>query len=384
MVKKPDLYKQDGVDINAGDAFSAFAKEQCQMTYGASPWVRVHDLSRGNFRGPRGFTPKNLPNGYIWTGGTDGIGTKVVIIDAAGNFKEAGSNLIAMSAMDITRWGGLPLVFLNIFDTRALGKVDSTTFEASKDLMLGLCRDAISHKYVVLGGETAELGLCVGSENPNATLMFNWGGCMIGVYHPDKMILGDTLQPGQAVVVLRDDFRSNGISSVRKALAIKYGPEWWKNPEAMTDVLAAASPSTQYDRFLNMLHGWDNWSHDFEPSITMHLIVHLSGGAFKSKLGDDILKPLGLSADLTDLFEPPEIMKKCADWRGMPSEECYRTWNGGQGALVVVDRHQASHFVRRARKWGIQAKEAGVIRKKQKRYTVAIRDKFGSGKRITY
>jgi phosphoribosylaminoimidazole (AIR) synthetase len=383
MLKKPDLYKQDGVNIDAGDVFSAFAGEQAKKTYGVSPWADVHDLSRGNFRGPRGFTLKNLPKGCILTGGMDGVGTKVVVIDAAGNFRDAASNLLAMTGMDITRWGGLPLVFLNILDERTLGEVGSEPFEASKDLIRGLCYDAIDQNYIVLHGETAELGLCVGSENPNAKLMFNWGGCMFGVYHPTKMILGDTLRPGQVVIVLRDDFRSNGISSVRKALAIKYGPEWWKNLSAMADILAAASRSALYDRLLNFLHGWYNRDNDFKPIIPMHLIVHLSGGAFKSKLGSDMLKPLGLSADLPDLFEPPEIMKKCAQWRGMSPEACYSSWNGGQGALVVVDNRDVREFINIASERGIEAKVAGEITKKRK-YTVAIRSQFGNKKVIKY
>ncbi len=381
--KKPDLYKQDGVDIAAGDVFSAFAGKLCQKTYRRSPFVEVKDLSRGNFRGPRGFSLKNLPKGCILTGGMDGIGTKVTIIDAVGEFQTAASNLLAMTGMDITRWGGLPLVFLNILDVRTLGEVNSATFAACKDIMTGLFQDAIANGFVVLGGETAELGLCVGSENPDARVMFNWGGCMIGVYHPDKMILGDTLRPGQKIIALADDFRSNGISSVRKALAIKYGARWWSNKEAVYDMLAASSASKLYDRFLNHLHGWDNKKEEFKPIIPMHLIVHLSGGAFESKLGNDMLKSLGLSAHLPDLFKPPEIMKKCAEWRGMSARDCYKTWNGGQGAIVVVDDHNFREFMYLAALKNIKAKVAGEITKKKK-HTVVIKSQFGDGEIIKY
>jgi phosphoribosylaminoimidazole (AIR) synthetase len=381
---KVDLYKQDGVDISAGDAFSAFSGELCRNTYRASRFVDVVDLSRGNFRGPRGFTLKGLPEGYIITGGMDGVGTKVVVIDAAGNFSDAASNLLAMTGMDITRWGGLPLVFLNILDVRSLGEIGSEKFEACQEIMNGLYRSAYAHGFVLLGGETAELGPCVGSENPDAKVMFNWGGCMIGVYHPQKMILGDTLRPGQKVMVLADDFRSNGISSLRKALALKYGSEWWKNMDAVADILAAASPSVLYDRFLNLLHGWFNAEANFSPRIPMHLIVHLSGGAFESKLGKDMLEPLGLAAYLPDLFEPPDIMKKCAEWRGMSPKDCYKTWNGGQGALVVIDEPYQKEFIEIAEKNGIAAKVAGTITEKKEKYTVAIHSQFGDGNLIDY
>lgn len=375
-------YKQDGVDIEAGDVFSRYCNEINKSTYGLSPYVRIADLSRGNFRGPKGFTFENLPEGFVQTAAMDGIGTKVVIIIASGKVVTSASNVIAMTAMDVTRWGGLPLLFINIFDARTIGEVGSETFGLCQEVMVGLKAIAHEHKYVLFTGETAELGLCVGSENPNAELMFNWGGAMIGVYHPDKMILGDTLAPGQVIIALRDDFRSNGISSVRKALAIKYGPKWWDNPESLKDVIACASPSAQYDRLLNTAHGWFN-DDPLQALIKMHLVVHLSGGAFESKLGDDMLKPLNLSAELDDLFEPPEIMKKCAQWRGMSPRECYKTWNGGQGAIVVVDESEAESFLALAKDFKIDAKRVGRITEREE-YTVLIKSKFGDESLLSY
>lgn len=380
--KKADKYKQDGVDIQAGDDFSKFAGEIARSTYRVSQFVEMFDLSAGNFRGPRGYTLKNLPAGYIETGVMDGIGTKVVIIDAAGNYATAPSNVIAMTAMDITRWGGLPLIFMNILDVATLGEVESSTRKAYEEIMHGLQKIALQNGYVILTGELAELGKCVGSENENANTKFNWGGAMLGVYHPDKMILGNTLAPGQIIIALRDSFRSNGISSVRKALAMKYGTEWWNNSEAAEDILACASPSALYDRMLNHIHGWFN-DPSFKAMLKMHLIVHLSGGAFESKLGSDILKPLGLSADLPNLFTPSEIMKKCAEWRGMTSEECYKTWNGGQGAIVVIDRGDEEVFHELAKIYRVEAKTVGEITKK-KDYTVRIVSKFGKEEYITY
>ncbi|MFA6159843.1 MAG: hypothetical protein WC678_02010 [Parcubacteria group bacterium] len=114
----------------------------------------------------------------------------------------------------------------------------------------------------------------------------------------------------------------------------------------------------------------------------MHLISHLSGGAFEDKFGNDMLKPLNLSADIKSPFVPPKIMKKCAQWRGMDSEDCYRAWNGGQGALVVVDRKDVSAFLDLSREFGIEPKIGGYITEK-KDYTVKIISGF-DGKPIYY
>lgn len=365
-------YAEDGVDVAAGDNFSAFAGSICQQSYENSPYVRVTDLSQGNFRGPRGWTPMNLPEDCILTSVMDGIGTKVVLIDAAGSYIQAPHDIIAMTAMDITRYGGLPLVFTSILDVKTLGEAGSATRQAAEALMYGLAQVAKQHKYVLLTGETAELGACVGSENLDATLAFNWGSAMTGVYHPEKMILGDTLAPGQVVVVLRDTFRSNGISSVRKALALRFGEHWWNNPDAREYVAEAATPSTQYDRFINGLHGW--FAPSLKAKVKLRLVSHLSGGAFRGKFGD-LLKAQGLSAVLDDLFEPPPIMKQCAEWRGLSPEECYETWNGGQGALLVVDEAEADLVIQEAQVAGISAQVAGNITR-QHEFTVSIKSKF--------
>jgi phosphoribosylaminoimidazole (AIR) synthetase len=112
------------------------------------------------------------------------------------------------------------------------------------------------------------------------------------------------------------------------------------------------------------------------PLIKMHLIVHLSGGAFESKLGKDMLAPQNLSAYFGDLFNPPKIMRDCAKWRGLSDRECYKTWNGGQGALVVINPEDVGLFMRNARRFGIEARVAGKISKKMKGYTVKIKSKF--------
>jgi len=369
------LYKQDGVDITAGDVASKFAGEICQQSYNNSRFVQVTDLSRGNFRGPRGFAIRNVPAACILTAGADGVGTKVGITDTAGNHLLSAADVFAMTGMDITRWGGFPLIFASVLDVGALGEIGSPTFESCLDIYRGMGEVAKKHGYVILTGETAELGVFVGSENPDAKVKFNLAGFMIGIYHPDKMILGDTLRPGQKVIVFRDAFRSNGFSSVRKALAMRYGPEWWKNPDAQKDIALAATPSVQYDRMLNSLHGW--FDSDLKPFVRFHLIAHLSGGAFKGKFGD-LLEAQGLSATLDNLFEPPEIMKRCALWRGMTSEGCYDTWNGGQGALAVVDAEDEELTLGHARHFGIEAKCAGEITKR-KDHSVLITSKFFDG-----
>lgn len=375
-------YAQDGVDVEEESLFSSFAGSVCKASYNNSPFVEVHDLSGGNFRGPRPFNLKNLPEGYLIEASTDGLGTKGILIDAAKTHSQAAYDIIAMTASDITRFGGIPLVFVNVFDIVSVGEAENEVSEIYKSAIKGLGEVAKQEKIVILKGETAQMGVAVGSEIIDSKTKINWSGTMIGAYHKDKMITGKSLKEGQAIIALKENgFRCNGISSVRAALKKKFGEQWWNNPEGAQSIQLAAAPSILYDTFVNTLHGWFN--KEFEPEVAIHAIVHLSGGAIKEKFGKDLLFPRGLSASLPGLWEPPQIMKDCALWRGMGDEEFYEVWNGGQGMLLVVDADRAEYCINRANDFSIQAKAAGKITK-EKLPQVSINSQLTKGVQIVY
>jgi len=251
-------------------------------------------------------------------------------------------------------------VHCNVLDVSSLGELNDATNNACRELMQGLMQACEKNHMVMLCGETAELGVCVGSSNPNALVKYNWAGFALGAYHHDKMILGNTLKPGQIIIALPEvGFRSNGGSTVRIAFELRFGPDWATNEQAASCLKLAAAPSVHYNAFLTKAHGW--LEADFQPLYNMHLIVHVTGGSFKSKFADDVLFPQGLSAELDDLCDPPDIMKICAVWRGMSDLDCYKTWNCGQGMLVVIDKEDVQSFCSFAGKHGIQAKVAGKI-----------------------
>ena len=374
------LYAEDGVDVAKEASFSSYAGSVCKDSYSNSQFVEVHDVSRGHFRGPRPVTLKNLPSGYVLETSSDGLGTKSILIDAAGVQETAAYDLVAMTATDITRYGGLPLVLNNILDLVEVGTTGDGVSNAYKKLIEGLGNAAKESNIVVLKGETAQMGICIGSEIEDSPTRFNWGATMLGAYHKDKIVIGDTLLPGQKVIALKErGFRCNGISSVRKALAMQYGKVWWSNPDAKDDTQAAAAPSVLYDVFVNTIHGW--YAKDFEPEMKLHAIVHLSGGGIVEKFGNDLILKRGLSASLNNLCEPAEIMRKCAKWRGIGDEEFYEAWNGGQGMLLVVDTADADQCVLRAKDFGLEAQICGDITKESKP-TLTIHSKL-SGAVVT-
>lgn len=377
-----DIYTQDGVNVEVGDDASSIAAKFCRQTYDFSPVAKVNDYTLGSFRGPRGVDLHNefRLKPYELACAPDGVGTKVVLHDAAKSYHLAAYDLIAMTSFDLVRWGGLPVYFTSVLDVSSLGNGNkSDAFKATIALYKGAVDAAKDVGMIILNGETAELGAQVASENPNAILKFNWGGSAQGLYHKDRIILGNTLEAGQVVMVMKENgFRSNGISSVRAAFSKQFGYKWYDYSGAEEYIKMAAVPSVLYDKFFCTLNGW----YGKENTIKVHSLIHLSGGSFESKFGRDILFKRGLSANLEDLWEPTEIMTQCAEWRGMDDKTIYKTWNGGQGALAVIDESDVNRFIELAKLFGHEAKAAGTIIDDAEPY-VRIKSKF-SGEEIIF
>jgi phosphoribosylformylglycinamidine cyclo-ligase len=269
-----------------------------------------------------------------------------------------------MIADDATRKGGLPLYCMDVLDVSSLGEKGSGTNNLLRDLILGLADAVRDADMALIGGETAELGVCVGSNNPDAVTKFNWAAFGINAMHPTKRITGETIEAGDVVIAFREQgFRSNGMSFVRRVFEQQFGKTWWLNPDATDSVIAAAVPSILYTRLLTKANGWH--SPDFKPVVPIKALAHITGGGIPEKFGEDVLFRRGLSAELDNLFSPPTIMHQCAKWSGGSSREMYKIMNGGQGMLAVVAPRHVDALINLAGEEDKEAKVCGRVYRRQ-------------------
>ena len=378
-----DKYAEAGVNVSAGDAFSAFAGDLCKTTFNNCQFVEFHDLSKNkggaSFRSPKPFSITE-GRGFYQDAAPDGVGTKVGLYDAARKNHLAAHDLVAMTAGDITRQGGLPASIVNILSVRSLGEPGSPLFMVFQAMMRELVAVGNRLNMVVHKGETAEKGAFVGTDNPHARAPFDWEAVVTGICHPHKIIYGDRVQAGDVVIALKENgFRSNGISLVRKAFQKHYGADYQINGSAQSDLDKATEPSVLYDPLLTTAHGW--YENGLQPLFDLRLIAHLTGGGIEKFV--ELLRPTGLSANLFDLYEPPDIMARCGEWMDVSQHEFYRTWNGGQGMLVVVPHHEGVDFMNFAGTYGIDAKVCGLIRESETT-SVTINSKYKRGGELTY
>ena len=97
-------YKTAGVDIDAGNKFVEDLKKKVPHLGGFG----------GMFQVPSGYEEP------ILVSGTDGVGTKIDIAQAAGDYTTIGIDLVAMCVNDIITCGAKPLYFLDYISTKKL------------------------------------------------------------------------------------------------------------------------------------------------------------------------------------------------------------------------------------------------------------------------
>lgn len=389
---------------------SQAAADVCERSWNNSPFITVDKLNEWgefHFRDPRGFRPTDklpfigdikkrlqtalasdtklydeidngtfFPRGYIQTLCADGIGTKVEMANALyeiytllakeqviendsqlSGFRSMARNLIAMSADDIAREGGLPLVYSNVIDYSQLIEENAPAF---RELMLGLGDVMSEQDLVLLNGESASLRQFVWSENPWAYFPFNWSGIMYGLYHQNLKITGEKLKAGNVIVALEQKWvRSNGLTKIRESLVIRYGKEWYKNPEALADILEAATPSVVYAKCLADANGWYS---NGEKKANILSIDHISWGGLGEKFLKPTLKKRWLSATLSDLYPVWNVVSRAREALNMTLPSMANTFSIGQWALLWFENlEEAERFIALANSHNIVGKPVGEV-----------------------
>ncbi len=290
---------------------------------------------------------------------SDGIGTKVEFAERTGRHDTMAYDLFAMLCDDAVRFGAEPVAISNILDVNALKE---ETIRALAKGMVGAAREA---GITVVSGEIAELGTRVVGYGKNS---YNWGGTVLSILRKD--LTGSRIKKGSAIVALEEKgFRSNGISLVRKIMEKIYGADWHRKKfGSKTLGEQALTPSRIYTRAV------------LEMFDIVSSVIHVTGGGIPGKLGR-LLGMKNYGADITDPFVPCEMMLVCQKLGRVEDAEAYRTWNMGQGMLLVTEKPERAIAI--ASRYKIKARVAGVITGKPG-VKITSRGYFSHGKTLQY
>jgi len=254
---------------------------------------------------------------------TDGVGTKVLVAEAAGHHDAIGVDLVAMSVNDLVAQGAEPLFFL---DYLATGRLEA---DAARELVAGIAEGCRQAGCALIGGETAEMP---GMYEPGR---YDLAGFAVGAVERDRVLTGDKAAEGDVIFGLASGgLHANGFSLVRRIVAdagLDYaGPAHFDPDRSLGRALL--DPTRIYVQ--GCLAALKTGS--------VQGLAHITGGGLVNNLPRAL--PEGLMAVLDAKAWPvPAVFSWLAGEGGIAAAEMARTFNCGIGMAVIAaaDRAEA-------------------------------------------
>jgi phosphoribosylformylglycinamidine cyclo-ligase len=236
----------------------------------------------------------------------DGVGTKMLVADRLFNWSTVGIDCIAMNVNDLYVMNVEPVAFVDYIAT------DSISVKKMSQIGIGLNEGARQANIDIIGGETATLkGLVSGLD---------LAGTCLGIQEKDRIITGDTIQPGDLIIGLQSSgIHSNGLTLARSVVDSE---EAWDKllPNGRTFGEELLTPTRIYSGVLEACR-----------NAEIHGMCHITGGGL---LNFTRLSRYGFLID--DPFPEPELFQWIAEAGNISRDEMYRTFNMGMGYAFIA------------------------------------------------
>jgi len=305
---KKTSYADAGVSIDRGNRLvneitnSVNATTRAGVMGGIGGFGALFDIASLNYKHP------------VLVSGTDGVGTKIILAIEAGKYDEIGIDLVAMCANDVLVQGAEPLFFLDYYAT---GRLE---VELAAAVVAGIAEGCKRAGCALVGGETAELPGMYKSGD------FDLAGFCVGIVEKDRIINGNSIVPGDAIIGLASSGpHSNGYSLIRKVLA--------DSRTRLSDQLAGTSfaelllrPTRIYVKpVLNLLR-----------QVRIKAIAHITGGGLQENI-PRILPPRIQARLETKSWQWPAVFQWLQRTGNIDTAEMHRTFNCGVGMVLIVE-----------------------------------------------
>jgi phosphoribosylformylglycinamidine cyclo-ligase len=258
---------------------------------------------------------------------TDGVGSKTIVAAALDRYDTIGFDCVAMNANDILCVGARPIAMVDYLGVNTL---DS---RRADEVLRGLGAAAKEAGIAIPGGELAQLPEVIG---PGAN-DFDLVGTCVGTVHPDRVVTGAAVEPGDALVgIASSGIHANGLTLARRVLLADGRYRLGDTPERLGQTLGdeLLEPTASYVRAVVAL--WD-------AGVETCGLAHVTSDGFANLCRLDA--PVGYVVEA--LPPRPRIFDLIQAEGGIEEVEMFRVFNMGVGFVVVV-RDQAQEDALRA------------------------------------
>ncbi|WP_129115772.1 phosphoribosylformylglycinamidine cyclo-ligase [Halegenticoccus tardaugens] len=281
-------YADSGVDIEASEAATAAL-------------IGAVGESEGDYAGLLDIGDRYLALA------TDGVGTKLLVAEALGDYSTVGVDCVAMNVNDLVAAGVRPVAFVDYL------AVDEPNEAFATQVGEGLAAGAERANVELVGGETAVM--------PEVVRGLDLAGTCAGLAAKGALFPGEA-RAGDALVGFRSSgVHSNGLTLARKAATLdrEYAdPCPFEGYETLGEALL--EPTRIYTDLLDPMR---------ERGV--RAAAHVTGGGWTNlhRLGD-------FRYVVEDAFEPHPVFEFVQSEGGVSDEEMHRTFNMGTGFVAAL------------------------------------------------
>lgn len=313
-----NLYEQAGVSIDAGQQTVDMIKAAVASTHGPNVLAGVGAFG-GLFSLVGQLEALTRPT---LVASTDGVGTKVKLAAAMGQYEGIGFDIVNHCLNDIfcAGEGVQPLFFL---DYIASSKLEPAMVARVVTGISGACQAA---GCALLGGETAEMpGVYQPAE-------FDLVGTIVGLVDQDRLYPRPTLAAGDVLLGLPSvGLHTNGYSLVRTIFAQTPLETEFEGIGPLGQALLV--PHRSYQRELARLRA---------AGIEIQALAHLTGGGWVENIPRALHGFDGLNVRLNHAaWTVPPLFRLIQTQGGVTEAEMFRVFNMGVGMIAVVKPHAA-------------------------------------------
>ena len=243
---------------------------------------------------------------------TDGVGTKLLVAEALGDYSTVGIDCIAMNVNDLVAAGIEPVAFVDYLAVER--PVESISEQIGEGLAVGADRAGIA----LVGGETAVM--------PEVITGVDLAGACAGLAPKDGLLDGEP-EPGDALVGWASSgVHSNGLTLARAALEREFD---YADPLPGGDGSvgeALLEPTRIYTDLLGPMR-----------EAAVRAAAHLTGGGWTN------LHRLGsVGFEVTDPFDAQPVFRAIQRAGDVTDAEMHRTFNMGTGFVAAVPPERAT------------------------------------------
>ncbi len=303
-----NTYKKSGVNMAAANKLVNYISKISKKTYKKNTETKSFK-NIGSFGSIFDLSNLKMKNPVI-VSSTDGVGTKIEIVNKIKKYNTIGIDLVAMCVNDLIVQGAKPIFFL---DYIAVNKIKLNKLKKILDGIVKGCKLA---ECALVGGETAEMP---GTYEKNK---FDLAGFAVGVVEKKKLLLKNKIMKNDIILAIPSSgLHSNGFSLVRHILKKK---KIHNIPVKIKKELL--KPTKIYVNEINKLN----------DKKLINGCANITGGGLIENLTRVIPNKFCLNIDLSKIKIKPIF--KWLKQNNIKDHEMLRTFNCGVGFCIIIEQ----------------------------------------------